>query len=239
MFAAIAPEKSNEKLATIKPFKHEGGFSDTEEGKYLMTLTPTQAGMSVLHLWCCAGEKGERVPLPGSPFQLLVQAGAADAAASEVDGYSIEAHHIELASSKKHQSRGNLIQPPQPDVNQGKIVAGDTVLIRPSLRDTYGNPATVPDQSLTVVLEGPDGSNTEMDFQEHLRGGLATYEVKHNTEASGRHLMHIRLYGIDIKGSPVEYHIAPGAHESSLTLLSRTHSLRSFTPMRTRLTLSS
>jgi len=217
---ALLPEKSGEKVQTTKPFEHTGKWAPDESGEYSMIFTPTQAGITDLHVWCATGpsEKQERTPLPGSPFQVLVNSGKPNAAVSEVDGYGIESLQKTKEDSKKGPQRGLNMQAAG-DINEGKIVAGDAVFVRPTLADVYGNPANVPDGALIIALEGPDGEETLLEYQAHVRGGLTSYEIRHDTKKSGLHSMHVRLHGLPIKGSPVQYEIAPATHEASLSIV--------------------
>ena len=214
---ALLPEKSGEKVATCTPFAHVGRWEKEEAGEeYKLIFTPNQAGITDLHVWCVSGpqEKQERTPMPGSPWQVLVQSGKPDATVSAVDGFGID--HCAATNARKMPLRpaGDA-----EDAGVDRIIAGDVVYVRPTLSDPWGNPANVPDGELTIGLEQPDGEEVLLDYQAHVKGGLTSYEIRHETQLSGVHSMHLRLHGEAIKGSPVVYEIAPAAHEAQLSIV--------------------
>lgn len=213
---ALLPEKSGEKLATCPAFDHKGMWAKEEPGEeYKLIFTPIRAGMTDVHVWCVSGppEKRERTPLPGTPSQVLVQSGQPDAAVSAVDGYGID--HCAATNARKTPQK--ILDPKGEE--RDRIFAGDTVFVKPVLADLWGNPANVPDGALTIGLEQPDGTEVQLDYLTHVKGGLSSYEIRHETQLSGKHSMHIRLNGQSIKGSPVEYDIAPASHEAQLTII--------------------
>lgn len=57
-------------------------------GVYTIHYIATEAGPCRLHVWCDPQSKGERLPFPNSPFQLLVSSGEPSNAVSLVDGWT-------------------------------------------------------------------------------------------------------------------------------------------------------
>ena len=220
---ALLPEKSPEKLSTAIPYEFEGQWSADGSGDYTITYTASKAGNTELLLWCDTKGKGERVLLPGAPFSLLVQSGPADPDVSEVDGFVSESRNIDKVVKPPKSAIAPLV------VEEKKIVAGDCITIKPSLRDLFGNPASVPDGELTVhaCVDNGDADNESEDapaetlvpLQTVIKAGLAIYECRHETSISGPHCMHVRLNGNPIKGSPVRFFVSPTIHEVAQTLV--------------------
>lgn len=152
-----------------------------------------------LHLWAEKkdGSAEERTPLPGSPYAVMVSEGNASAAGSFVG---------EAEAGK--QGSG--------------FVAGENIVLRPQVRDPYGNPATPVEGALSAEHVKPGTVGTwELLAPPKLKGGVGSYEVVIEPTKAGLHNVHIKLDDQDINGSPVSFTVAPAAPSSSKCKLMR------------------
>ena len=203
--------KSGEKNKEAK--MHED-FTMTEvdplQGLYMCTYKAEKDGGFDLNVWAegLTGvevtAKAERIPFPGSPFHCVVSAGVASPQRSFVDGWTKESRAVD-----KH---GKAVQQ-DPNV----VIAGDTVVFRPQICDELGNLAALPDGALDVNIIYPDGSSHNMrstssiKFSTTVKGGVTTYDIRHEATHSGDHQVHIRLNNEPIMNSPVIFVV----HEST------------------------
>lgn len=150
------------------------------------------------------------------PFALHVGADAASAHVSEVDGYSKEDGQLDEKKGGKPRAGR-----PATLAHEDTIFAGDIVVVRPQLRDSFGNPAPPQaEDALVMTLEAPGGAaEAPMAMIQHHRGGPNAQEVRYETMARGEHRMHVRLLGEAVKGSPVIFNVVPAAHEAHLCRL--------------------
>ena len=187
---------------------------DREKGLYLVEYTARQDGNFDLHVWAedhsIAPPKNDpefkydQVMFPNSPFHCVVQAGAASPYKSFLDGWSKESRAVDK-HGKAVQSDSNL------------IIAGDSVLVRPQICDELGNTATLPEGALDVTLVYPDGiehhmnpNDQKLKMTTQTRGGITSYDIRHEATHAGEHQVHVRLHGQEIIGSPVSFLV----HES-------------------------
>ena len=222
---ALLPERSGEKPTTAAAHPSEGEWGTGETGEYTLTYTATTAGNHELYLWC-ETSKGDRQILPGSPFSMHVQSGKASSDVSEVDGFITESAEQAATKVKKDNGRGqgsgDKGAAEVPAVPDG-VTAGESVIIRPSLRDDFGNPAHVPEGALTVLLSDCEERSYEdkvempMMVSPIVRGGLTSYECRYETSKSGVSFLHVRLHGVPVKGSPVRFRVSPALHDRDLT----------------------
>ena len=207
-----------------KEAKEHDDFSmrcvEPSKGRYEVSYTPTKDGAFDLHVWVeepppragggggGGGEtdgkaKAERTPFPNSPFHCVVAAGAASPRMSFVDGWSKESRAVD-----KH---GKALQQ---DTNL--IIAGDTVVLKPQICDELGNLAALPEGALAVSIVYPDGSGADMatssaiKFTTASKGGISSYDLRHEATHAGAHLVHVLLHGTPVRGSPVAFDV----HES-------------------------
>ena len=197
--------------------EHVMSMISEEEGEFDVEFTATKDGTFDLHVWSEDPDpravKNERVPFPGSPFHCVVQAGAASPTMSFVDGWSKESRAVD-----KH---GKAVQQ-----ETASIIAGDSVVLRPQICDDLGNAAALPEGALGVKLCLPDGTEHDLDSHSHLvkfttqsRGGITTYDVRHDATHAGDHLVHILLHGTPIKGSPVGFSVETAVAEVKMCRL--------------------
>ena len=162
----------------------------------------------MLHVWAedhkakaaAEAKKAERQPLAGSPFAFACSAGLPSAEASFVEGWSKESRAVD-----KH---GKAV-----DARADLIIAGDAVIVRPTLCDALGNLGIVlHEDALSVHIKRPDGSMVGVDapsvkFIISSKGGVPTYDLRHDTTQAGDHEAHIFLNSTPIRGSPLAFHV--------------------------------
>ena len=207
----------NPDLSTIP--SHPFTSAWIEEGKLQVTYIATVAGGNDLHVWCDrtdvdVDKEPSRAPLPGSPFSLSVFSGKGNLEKSEVIGYSRDA---EVAEKPGGKNNARYLSDYASD--HTKLIAGDCVLIRPSILDEFGNPAKLPDDALSVTHQLPDGMSEPIIAQAQTRGGLTTYDIRDTPQIAGIHQAHVLLFSKPIRGSPVQYLVQPDYHEASMSVL--------------------
>ena len=200
--------KEKEKLTpAAKAYPFEGSWIDKALGVYELSYIAEQAGTTELHVWCDPSAKGERIPLPGSPFPVHCYSGVATAKVSQVDGWTKEAKALD-----KH---GKAVQ-----TDSSKIVAGDFIVVRPMVLDAFSNAATLPDGALNIWAVDPKGREEPLSFSQQSRGGVTTYDVRFECIHRGSHNIHVCLGNDPIKGSPVGFDVlAAGAEPSNCRLV--------------------
>ena len=158
-------------------------------GSYILKYLPRESGTLHLHAWSF-DETGERVPLPGSPFEVVVAVGSASASGSYL--------HANESSPDLQESGG-------------KIVAGEKLTVRPQVRDTLGNDASAPEGALTAVLEAPGVASGDAEHVEVIpgKGGTGSYEVCVEPTGAGQHMLRILLHGESVAGSPLSFTVTP------------------------------
>ena len=190
--------KDKDKVANAKPHDFTGEWEAGDTGIYEIMYTPTLAGSNELHVWCDPNSKGERLSFPGSPFHVTVTPGAASPDVSVIEQWT------KLQKEEKNDKYGKSAAS-----DPGTIHAGDTVSIRPQIFDLYGNPTTLPESGLDVVHKLPDGHVTGLGYTTQQRGGLTSYDIRHDTTYAGAHEIDVLLNGVSIKGSPVCFSVMP------------------------------
>jgi len=155
----------------------EGAWVD---GEYEIRYMAQKAGDHQLHVWADTEGKGVRELLPGSPFTIHVVEANASPASSSI-GY--------------------------PQEEKKAIYAGERLLLRPQLRDQFGNPSAAGPETLKALLEAPDGP-------QHLvvkpsNRGLGAYEVAYESLLKGEYTLHVELNGMPIGGSPGVFFVQP------------------------------
>lgn len=206
------------KVQDVKEAAFEGVWS--AEGTYQIHYIAQVAGNLELHVWCdLNGNKGERMAFPGSPFSVSVSAGTPSASASRVDGWTLE----KRASTDKNNNLNKKKSSGEDDA--GKIIAGDTVGVRPLIVDSFQNPASkINVDTLTAKVVRPNGSEVVLAVQQEVRqmkgsGSEMVYGVRYETSLSGKHAMHVMLGGVSISGSPVAFEVYASAVDPTLCKL--------------------
>lgn len=94
-----------------------------------------------------------------------------------------------------------------PQEEKKAIYSGEKLLLRPQLRDQFGNPAAAPPDSLTALLESPDGPQP-ISVKPSTKG-LGAYEVTCESALKGEYTLHVRLFDMPIGGSPGVFFVHP------------------------------
>lgn len=105
--------------------------------------------------------------------------------------------------------------------NANAVSAGDNVVLKPQIRDPFGNASTPAPSSLTAEHVKPGSSTWEDLPAPTLKGGVGSYEVHIEPTRSGTHQVHIKLDGINITGSPVSFNVVSGGPSSSKCKVTR------------------
>ena len=200
---------------------------------YELAYVAEEAGAMDLHLWVVdkettvasmTGAQGKpkgsdsdapitvnepREMLPGSPFTVHVSEGNASAIGSFVK----EAEAKQAASAGAAAGKDGV-----------GFTAGEHIIIKPQVRDQFGNPSTAPEGALTADHEIP-GANTGGTLSPvdppKMRGGIGSYELGIEPIRAGMHVVHIKLHGEEVTGSPVEFKVTPGPPSVSKCYLTK------------------
>ena len=131
-------------------------------------------------------------------------------------------------SEAKASPASSSIGYPQEQDTDGKekkraIYAGEKLILKPQLRDQYGNVASAPEGSVTRLIEAPDGPSF-LTVKPQKKGDaviVGAYEVIHESTLCGEYTMHIELDGMPLGGSPGVFFVRPAlptAAKSKLNL---------------------
>lgn len=207
------------KITDVSNHAFEGGWGEEDSGEYNITYIAREAGSHELHVWCDPTNKGERNPLPGSPFHVHVGAGAPTASMSCVEGFTKESRQADRSGGKAHkqQSSGDASA-----AGSSMIIAGDQVSVKPLVIDEFGNPTRLDDTTkLSASVVKPDGETTELQLlTSHVKtSSLPQYEIKSDTHLAGRHYMHVLLNGEPLTGSPITFDVHASAPDPQYSRL--------------------
>ena len=150
------------------------------DGEYEIRYIAQKAGDHQLHLWADPDGSGERTSMPGSPFLLRVVENVPAPASSNI-GY--------------------------PQEEKKNIYAGEKLVLRPQLRDQFGNPSAAPPEEVVCLLEGPDGQST-LPVKPSNKG-LGAYEISCESVLKGEYTLHVELNGQPIGASPGLFFVLP------------------------------
>ena len=93
------------------------------------------------------------------------------------------------------------------------------MLVRPLIRDVFGNPAAANDDNLplriTVILPA-DGPRLELQAQSEVKGGLTSYEAPFEPRVMGHTQISVTIAGREIEGSPFGFRVLAGVPEPKL-----------------------
>ena len=174
---------------------------------YEIDYVAQEAGTMDLQIWATklddVGAEDTREMLPGSPFTVHVSEGNAAAEGSFVG---------DVEASKEG----------------GGFVAGGHVVLRPQIRDQFGNASAAAEGTLSAYHvwnlkpEMVGGEPEEELSAPKASKELGKYELVVEPTKAGLHHVHIRLHGQDISGSPVSFSVTPAGPASSKCKLNRT-----------------
>ena len=189
----------DEKKAISLPFQGRINGSVFE-----IAYVAKEAGPMDLHLWASWTAQNtdgvaeeHREPLPGSPFQVYVTEGNAAA-------------------------KGSFVGEAEAGKQGAGFVAGEHIVLRPMIRDGFGNAAAAAEDMLIARHVKPDtvrsnekGSNCETLMPPKPKGSLGSYELVVEPTKAGTHHVHILLGTEDVAGSPVKFTVLPAAPSAS------------------------
>ena len=199
------------------------------EETFEMCYTLDAAGHFDMYLWTCRsrqeGKKAEqRVAVNGSPFRIQCVADVAHAGGSSIDGIHKAENTSDKtdANSKGAKKAGGGATPVEASSKRSAhaaaellpsgtcIGAGEPILIRPSIRDQFGNPVAAKAGELSCVLVQPGEQQVALDFVTQVRGDVTSYEVRYTPKILGKYAVHISLCDTPITGSPLLFETLAG-----------------------------
>lgn len=180
-------QRRQHKQVELPAMPYDGFWVD---GQYEIRYVAQKAGDYLLHVWADPEGAGVREPLPGSPFEVKVVE-AKPAAASSTIGY--------------------------PQEEKKAIFAGEKLVLKPQLRDQFGNASAAPLGALVALLDAPDGPQ-ELEIKPSNRG-LGAYEISHESVLKGEYTINIELDGQPIAGSPGIFVVQPAAPTAVKSIL--------------------
>ena len=197
------------KLADVTSHDFDGGWGDEDSGEYLLSFIAHETGAFELHIWCDPTSRGERLPLPGSPFMVHVVPGVPTATQSHVEGFTKESRQADRGGGKSHKAQVSGDE----KASDAKVIAGDQVSVRPLAVDEFGNSSKLLEGTMTALLVKPSGIEVVLSLLTTTlkTSGMAQYEVKCDTHDAGEHNIHVKLNGEPITGSPVSFEVHPAA----------------------------
>ena len=170
---ALVGEKASEKLANAQPHeKWEGKWITEQEDFYEIRYEASTAGNM---LPTCGAWRLVPQGVAGITYAFTVRSGKPVAESSFVDGWSKE--RAESANNKKFKAKGKNEKGDTAEVDM-TLFAGDSIYVRPQLRDAFGNLATLPDGAMTVTHLMPDGMEEALEINSTVRNGLMSYDVR-------------------------------------------------------------
>lgn len=221
----LAITNSKKKLNDIEDGKtdYKGEWSLTVPGEYHVSYIATQAGTTDLHVWR-EMEGVAREAFPDSPFSVHVTSGEAVASNSKLDQWSVAA----VASSKSKGSPNSKSTKEQVAESAAMAksrvaTAGDTVSVRASGIDQYGNVAHMMPEMLRAIVVKPDKTSFQQpmsDVTKVIKGGKdvqakgsasTMYEVRLEAITSGTYEFAVELGGVPIVNSPIQFAVEPSA----------------------------
>lgn len=167
--------------ATVESMPFEGGWvksTDVEGQCFEIAYTAKEAGDFELNVWCDPDGTGTRRWLSGSPFPVRVSGVRPSTSGSYIGGVDWL-----LANT---------------------MTAGETVILKPQLRDQFGNASSAAEGDFQVFIEAPDGMHK---VNHRSLKGLGAYEVSYEVQIKGKHQIQFLLRGEHIQGSPVEFDV--------------------------------
>lgn len=208
-----------------------------EEGCiYEIAYRAQEAGEFMLHVWM-EPTRDVREPLVGSPFSVLVSGVKASNVGSylgNVKNYYPEDDEDEedpdAAPGSASTEGGQASSPTQrrletkpKEPRTAKLAAGDRLVLRPQLRDEYGNASSAYEGALVAFVDGPDGVTDLLPLKS--LAALGAHEMSWEPQRKGLYTVHVRLNGEDITHSPFCCHVTPGMATANKTRLSQVNEI--------------
>ena len=213
-------DSASSAAASVPSMKFDGIWLDGEQ--YQMNYMGQSAGDFELHVWCHPDGTEARKWLQGSPFPVRVLGVRASPAGSFLGGrqdcndaeqqQDVPESNSQIASNSPTQASASKRR----SQRLPKLGAGERLVLRPQLRDEYGNASFASENALVASMESPEG---EVDLPVKQLSGLGRYEIAYEVQVKGVHSVHVRLDGENITGSPFTFMATPGqpvAHKSRI-----------------------
>ena len=96
----------------------------------------------------------------------------------------------------------------EPRADGAKLGVGERIVLRPQLRDEYGNASSAPNGELKAWIENPERTRVELELKQLAQ--LGAYEIAYESKDKGLHAAHVVLDGEEITGSPFKFIVMPG-----------------------------
>lgn len=211
---SVAAVELKNKWKTAQSDPYKGGWNGDQ---FEMHYTPTQAGELELFLWLSDTNRPDHRELfPNSPFKIVCVAGKSHADGSFIDGFS----KLDTMVDKM----GKKMSAP-PGIRGGGadnlVFAGETILIKPSITDKFGNFTAAAEGMLAITMVGPMGEPLSLKPSTYVKAGLTTYESRYTPTIKGEYAVQVTLEGAQINGSPVHFTVdatSPDAAKSHYVL---------------------
>ena len=215
-------------LANAKSMAFTGQWLDERiEGErveaYHISYTAQEAGDFFLHVWMDPDGCGVRKSVVGSPFPVRVSGVRASPAGSFLGGVD---KYLSGSTQGQGSGRGaDLLgdkapnkatdEPSamasasaEPRADGAKLGVGERIVLRPQLRDEYGNASSAPNGELKAWIENPERTRVELELKQLAQ--LGAYEIAYESKDKGLHAAHVVLDGEEITGSPFKFIVMPG-----------------------------
>jgi len=215
-------------LANAKSMAFTGLWVDERiEGErveaYHISYTAQEAGDFFLHVWMDPDGSGVRKSVVGSPFPVRVSGVRASPAGSFLGGID---KYLSGSTQGQGSARGadQLKDQPgdkapnkvtdeasasaEPRAESAKLGVGERIVLRPQLRDEYGNASSAPNGELKAWMENPERTRVELELKQLAQ--LGAYEITYESKDKGLHAAHVVLDGEEITGSPFKFVVMPG-----------------------------
>jgi len=208
-----------------------------EEGCiYEIAYRAQEAGEFMLHVWM-EPTREVREPLVGSPFSVLVSGVRASHVGSylgNVKNYYPEDEDEDDRDAAPGSASTEGRRPSSPtqrrlqaetkpkEPRTAKLAAGDRLVLRPQLRDEYGNASSAPEGALVAFVDGPDGVT---DLPLKGLAALGAHEMSWEPQRKGLYTVHVQLGGEEITHSPFCCHVTPGMATANKTRLSQVNEI--------------
>lgn len=215
--ADVKEEKEHWKTIPSNEFKGEWHGEEFEMNYFIKT-----AGDLDLYLWAFdSTDREQKRDLLGSSHRINCVASKAHSAGSFIEGFS-RVEVVGGTQGKKSVNGPVKTSPGPPGTSSGgpsrveaqaasgtPVAAGELLVLKPQIRDQYGNPTATNEGTLTVELITADGTSHDLKPMSQVRSGLTTYEARYEPELMGDYIAHVCLAGAPINGSPITFQCLP------------------------------
>jgi len=223
-------EGANHVIANASSMDFAGAWVEGDGGEaYHISYTAQEAGDFYLHLWMDPEGTGVRKSVVGSPFAVRVSGVRASPQGSSLGG--VEKYQLtdEPAASSPGSEPGtragrasrlsteSAAVPAEP--RMAVLPAGERLVLRPQLRDEYGNASYASDGALAAWIIVPDKERVELQLKQFSQ--LGAYEISYDPHTKGLYSAHVELHGQPITSSPFFFNVTPGPSVGSKSRLAQ------------------